>query len=76
MYGSIRCFDFCVFMINVSVLVLCPVRGGVDKCLVICFGNMVSQEGCEKNQGQSLFHAIAQNISFDLNEQHFHAARY
>lgn len=63
-------------MINVSVLVLCPVRGGVDKCLVICFGNIISKKECEKNQGQSLFHAIVQNIGFDLKEQHFRAARY
>lgn len=33
-------------------------------------------EGYEKNQGQSLFHAIGQNINFDLKEQHFHVARY
>lgn len=58
-----------------SVLTLCPVSSGVDKRLVICFGNNISKK-CGKNQGQSLFHAIAQNIGFDLKEQCFHAARY
>lgn len=76
MYGSVRCFCCCVFLINESVLVLCPVRSGLDKCLVICFGYMVSKEGCENEQGQSLFLATAYNISFHLKEQHFHAARY
>ena len=51
MYGSVRCFCCCVFLINASVLVLCPVRSGLDKCLVICFGYMVSKEGCEKSKG-------------------------
>lgn len=73
---SVRCFDCCVFVINMFMLVLCSVRSGLDKCLVIYLGNMVSKEGCEKKLGQSLFHATSQSISFCLKEQHFHAARY
>lgn len=49
-------------MINASVLVLCPIRSSLDKCLMIFSGNMVSKEGCEKERGRSLFHATAQNI--------------
>ena len=41
-----------------------------------CFGYVVSKEGWEKEQGQSLFHTAAYNMSFRLKGQHFHAARY
>lgn len=41
-------------MTNMFMLVLCPVRTGLYKCLVIYFGNMGSKEECEKEQEKSL----------------------